>query len=220
MFYKFSNKTCVIAVIFSLLYGFLLLQILTRWEIHKYLLQILISPLYLSIAIPVLWTIDLFTNKKCSICEKTVVDQLIDDGKTKNFCRPHLLEQYSSLFTKNSLNVVMIEYQPKSDSVYTTYLFDPLSEIDWGDQKKVVGSLLETISGKTCKQCKNNASILFIPKEIARFAQAVDLEDAKKGEYLCKTHALRRLLPSLQSTKGSIALYLPFKENGLQATYY
>lgn len=222
MFYRFSGRTILISFIFSLLYTLFLWQVPVPWSGTSFnqILLLLLYPLFVSLAIIVIGIKDLFSSKKCSTCRKDANDVLFSDHKIGSFCRNHLIEKYSDLFVKTPFNIVMIEYQPKLGAGYTTYLYDPLSELDWGDQGKIVELLTKGISDRECSQCGNRANILFIPKEVARFIQGADPSFASKGEYLCKEHALKRIIPSFQDAKQSLALYLPFKQDGLQATYY
>lgn len=222
MFYRFSNRTGLVALTFSLLYIYALITLI-QWDKlnSKFPLQLLMTPLFVSLAITIIWIRDLFTGKDCSVCKKQTYDTLFTDHKLGNFCRLHLLQKYSEDFKKNQFKVVMIEYQTKSGSPsYSTYLYDPVTDIDWGDQKRIVEGLIKTISTKECNVCKVVASILFVPKEGARLIQATEPDFAKKGDYFCKTHALDKIIPSLQNTRHYLTLYLPFKADGLQATYY
>lgn len=173
----------------------------------------------------------LFGKKRICICGKPAYDVLTSDRTIGYFCRQHLLEKYSELFIGSPFNIVMVEYQPEGISS-PGYLYYPASEIDFKSQydsnnnaDEIVKSLLNTIKAKKCKVCAKQATVLYISKEISPFKKYKTEpreEFADKGEYLCKKHTLEKVIPALKNTSKHFdtygGLYVPYKEDGYQAT--
>ncbi len=176
--------------------------------------------------------------KKCPLCTKFAYDTLTADKKIGEFCRVHLIEKYSLLFKESHFNEVMVEYQPQGIDA-PSYYYYPVSAIDFKlytrysapskddiAAQDTVRYLLEVIKTKKCKECSKQANILFIPKEIHPFSKYRTTPRREgfetKGEYLCKEHALNKVIPALKNSSKHFDTYeglcLPRKEDGYQAT--
>lgn len=160
----------------------------------------------------------LFKKDKCNICSKPTRDVLTEDPEYQKkigaFCRQHLIEKYSEFFLKSKFKKVVIEFQPSSHTgdVYLYYPVAHLDDFSWEKGgKEAIIKLVQSISGKKCKVCDNDAYVFFIPKEAApidKYKGNPSLDFHSKGEYYCNNHALKRIIPSIQNNKKE------FSENG------
>lgn len=195
--------------------------------------------------LPPFMLLDIFTDikkvlfrKKCPLCSKIAYDTLTADKKIGEFCRIHLIEKYSQLFKESHFNEVMVEYQPQGVDA-PSYYYYPVSEIDFKlytrysaptkddiAAQDTIKHLLDVIKAKKCQKCSEQATILFIPKEVHPFSKYRTTprreEFETKGEYFCKEHALDKIIPSIKNSSKHFDTYeglcLPRKEDGYQAT--
>lgn len=170
--------------------------------------------------------------KPCKICHKKSSEKLIGDKLLGNYCREHLISEFSRFFLSSPFDVLAVELQPQvAETTGEIYYFRPLQKTEdfggrgkmWPESdKEIIRNLLESIQQRKCKICDQKAQILFVPKELAPFKKydSPSLDFIKFGEYFCKEDGLKRILPSLESNpkKFRFGLYIPFISSGLYMT--
>lgn len=206
-------------------------------DVHQFLFLvliifgILILPLVLLFFVAIIIE-KLLPQKKCALCAKEARDVLSDSSNHRIgvFCRNHLMQEYSKRFLTSPFRKVMVEPQPTAAGYLgPVYGYFPVSEIKqfgWQERaKKVLEELLATINGKSCRECKESATTLFLSKEVApwsKYGSEPRIEYAKVGDYLCNRHALKRLTPGIQTNPkyydDAGGLWLPYKEGGFQVS--
>lgn len=168
--------------------------------------------------------------KKCLICSQPAHDTLTAKHEIGTFCRQHLIAKYSELFLMSSPNIVIVEFQPKATEftgvVYGYYPLSELANFGWGKKDKdVIQTLVMKVKSEKCRICEKQSNALFLPKEVApwkKYGASPNSDFISVGEFLCKEHALKRILPSLQTNPKYFddggGLYVPCKEDGFQVT--
>lgn len=180
---------------------------------------------------------------KCSICGKSGRD-ILSEGMDKlmrpytigYFCRDHLIQRYSAEFKKSPFKMVVMEFQPNATPdtghVYSYYPLSilglqtvPLGGFWTIEEKKIIEKLLDTIKNRKCSVCNKEATVLFVSEEAApwkKYENTPSMDFAEKGEYLCKEHAIDKVLPNIKNDNKYFddggGLYPPYQEDGFQAT--
>lgn len=155
--------------------------------------------------------------KKCSVCGTVTKDEYLSVEGFISFCREHLIQRWKKDFTESSYSMIVIE--PDFSRYKYAYLYGTMDDLkEWSYPKEDtdnLSSIMDTISGKTCKGCGEAATVAYFKKEYYNFPYFSKINTLP--EYFCKVCVVKNILPLLGSAKTDFieGVYAPTKDRGV-----
>jgi hypothetical protein len=153
--------------------------------------------------------------RKCDICKKQGKDRYWIDGKKKNLCRLHLIQEFKKDFVSSTKRLVVFYPDLEEKNGCYFYRLSTLKDIDRFYSRKdnpqygmidFVQKNFNKINGK-CKKCGYTADIAYFDKSSFKwfsesFLEYVNIHDIQKEpEILCKKCVIDKITYSIEKYK-------------------
>jgi hypothetical protein len=156
--------------------------------------------------------------RKCAVCGSDAKDSYKDQlDKDTILCRNHLVERWKKDVNASTENMVVIE--PDFVACPYAYLYADIERLKkWSytkEDQNNINSILDGISGKTCRDCNKTASVAYFKKEDYQFPFMGKI--SASPSYLCKMCMTNKIAPLISTAGGHFieGIYAPLKVRGV-----